>query len=1092
MKKIIFTLLFSAICGLGSYAQIGTTASISIAQTPQYVCAGSQFTLTATLHNITPVAGAMYSWYLNTSPIHTSLQMSTSNVLNYTLTSSTIIYVQYNNGTIGYINVTVYPKPIPTIIGEQTVCTTGIPITYTLSNYFSYFGVNYTFTAPGSSNISLVNPSTGTFTVTWANGTTSSTITAYATNSITGCVGTYSLPISTCCHPTGIISYDNPTSLSNFPLGNYTGLKIAVNGTFTINSLWLQFNDCEIWMGAGAKIVVNTGNFLDFQNCHIHACNEMWDGIYVSDPSSIAKFDGGIFEDAINGIVSTNGGNWGATGTIFNKNYKSLSIRGVFASQPWGISSSVFTCRDFSALYASTNVVATRIVTLNNAYLANPVHTSATGSFTYNGFVFNTTTLNPPYTNKRSYEGIEFNSTIMSGTTDGIIVGLNSALPTNYLYATIFDYLDYGVRMTQSNVNVSHCLFENIQNTGSHGLITNGTAIYANNDKRVPQFYLMVGRDPLGTAYANTFKYCTSAIDSYYYNNDIENNTISNNNLTTTQTGINLFEFYSFNQTVYNNTLTNVTSGIQLNQTAGTSGIGVASVTSNTITCTSTAPTSGSASGVQGIYVSEAMPMANSMTIQSNEINDPAYGIWLRRTNNIQVLDNSVYFHSPSYTTSPPYYGIKLENAVSASITSNHIENTTGTPTAITAPAIKGISIETADHTTVTLNKMIKMGIGIYGFSACPGSSFTCNTNDACFNGFNFSNATIGQQGALNASSYNKWQNIPNGSLYQRYITGSFLGSPFIWYCNPGTPFYDVTTPTGNTFTFGPVTYTNTSTANSTCAPPAFASQAAYREAMLGEILRNEIVYDTLSNEFKLKDSIYAYKELSNDTNLLHLGTFEDALYQALYDTLKKSNIGKFQEVIKYMRDSVYNDTLAAKIVNQNIPTTCSMDENQQLVNSIYLNELNNQYDSDGMPNVNRYDSTEIMQLENIAYQNPMKGGDAVYMARVMLFIDVIDDGYNGGKRFTSKKPPVPALTSYKMYPNPNNGTMQLSYSLNDNETGYVEIYNIMGEKINEYKLLSGTSLLNIREPQLENGVYFYQVYKNDNKVYSGKIVISK
>ena len=80
----------------------------------------------------------------------------------------------------------------------------------------------------------------------------------------------------------------------------------------------------------------------------------------------------------------------------------------------------------------------------------------------------------------------------------------------------------------------------------------------------------------------------------------------------------------------------------------------------------------------------------------------------------------------------------------------------------------------------------------------------------------------------------------------------------------------------------------------------------------------------------------------------------------------------------------------------------------------------------------------------------------------------------------------------FKLYPNPNNGTMQLSYSLSENETGYVSFFSIMGEKLATYPLINGSSILNIKETNLVNGVYFYQVYKNNTKVFSGKIIISK
>ncbi len=80
----------------------------------------------------------------------------------------------------------------------------------------------------------------------------------------------------------------------------------------------------------------------------------------------------------------------------------------------------------------------------------------------------------------------------------------------------------------------------------------------------------------------------------------------------------------------------------------------------------------------------------------------------------------------------------------------------------------------------------------------------------------------------------------------------------------------------------------------------------------------------------------------------------------------------------------------------------------------------------------------------------------------------------------------------FKLYPNPNSGTMQLSYTLNANENGFVTITNLLGENIAMYKLVSGSTLLNINESKLESGIYFYQVYKNNQKVYSDKIIISK
>ncbi|MEI6489443.1 MAG: T9SS type A sorting domain-containing protein [Bacteroidota bacterium] len=81
---------------------------------------------------------------------------------------------------------------------------------------------------------------------------------------------------------------------------------------------------------------------------------------------------------------------------------------------------------------------------------------------------------------------------------------------------------------------------------------------------------------------------------------------------------------------------------------------------------------------------------------------------------------------------------------------------------------------------------------------------------------------------------------------------------------------------------------------------------------------------------------------------------------------------------------------------------------------------------------------------------------------------------------------------NFKLYPNPNDGTMQLTYTLPENENAILTITNILGETLTTYKLENHSTSLNIKETKLENGIYFYQIYNNNKQVYSGKIIINK
>ncbi|MEI6489223.1 MAG: T9SS type A sorting domain-containing protein [Bacteroidota bacterium] len=177
--------------------------------------------------------------------------------------------------------------------------------------------------------------------------------------------------------------------------------------------------------------------------------------------------------------------------------------------------------------------------------------------------------------------------------------------------------------------------------------------------------------------------------------------------------------------------------------------------------------------------------------------------------------------------------------------------------------------------------------------------------------------------------------------------------------------------------------------------------------------------------------------------------------------------------------------------LNQNIPTRFTMDDNQKKTNTVYLNHLGKLNDSTKDYTV-VYDSIEISTLENVAYQNPLKGGDAVYMARAMLGIDVLDLE----ETLKSKLPPtaieLEKVNYFELYPNPNDGRMQLNYTINSNETGIVTIYSVLGEVISNYKLSNDAHVLFINEGDLKNGIYIYKVKTNDSIVNSGKIVVNK
>ncbi len=228
-----------------------------------------------------------------------------------------------------------------------------------------------------------------------------------------------------------------------------------------------------------------------------------------------------------------------------------------------------------------------------------------------------------------------------------------------------------------------------------------------------------------------------------------------------------------------------------------------------------------------------------------------------------------------------------------------------------------------------------------------------------------------------------------------------------------------------------------------------------------------------------------------------NMGTSDDAVYQSFYTFAENNNIGAFQRVKEYITDSTLQDTTAAIITNNNIPTRCSMEENQKIVNSIYLQHLNLRTDSTYLMDPRYiYDSTEIVTLQNVAYQNPLSGGDAVYMARVMLFMNMTDDDNAGGEKslhwYNLPDDKAPTKEAFRLYPNPNNGKMILEYNLNEDEKGIITFYNLTGTVVNSFNFSNTASHLNIDISNISAGSYFYNVKVNDVNVKSDKLIIIK
>ncbi len=86
----------------------------------------------------------------------------------------------------------------------------------------------------------------------------------------------------------------------------------------------------------------------------------------------------------------------------------------------------------------------------------------------------------------------------------------------------------------------------------------------------------------------------------------------------------------------------------------------------------------------------------------------------------------------------------------------------------------------------------------------------------------------------------------------------------------------------------------------------------------------------------------------------------------------------------------------------------------------------------------------------------------------------------------------ISSKQNFKIYPNPNNGTIQLDYFIAEEEQGEFSIYDINGRKVLKNMLKGGYNQITISSDNLDNGIYFYQIIANNKAIARNKLIIIK
>jgi len=144
------------------------------------------------------------------------------------------------------------------------------------------------------------------------------------------------------------------------------------------------------------------------------------------------------------------------------------------------------------------------------------------------------------------------------------------------------------------------------------------------------------------------------------------------------------------------------------------------------------------------------------------------------------------------------------------------------------------------------------------------------------------------------------------------------------------------------------------------------------------------------------------------------------------------------------------------------------------------------------------FDSIQLYTLQSIAALCPYTEGPAVYLARALVYpYDRIEYSNSCEESIEGRsyEPMVQVEDNVKeitVYPNPANDLVNITYSLNENQVGKIQIYDIAGALVLEQSLDSKNSLSILNTSKLNSGVYLYHIFVDNERVQSNKLVIVK
>jgi hypothetical protein len=883
--------------------------------------------------------------------------------------------------------------------------------------------------------------------------------------------------------------------------GPYT--NFIVDGIFIVD-IPITFSGVTVEFMEGASMRIEPGVTVALENATVFkaACDKMWEGIVITDPTSSLLINGqSILQDAIIGVYANSCSVVNLFEAELNKNLYHIIYENCSASNGLRVLKSSFACE--------------------------PTNTSPGIG------------LLAPYLGESSYCGI------YAIVNDLIEIGNG----TNQSDNNRFKGMAYGIVSHYSNINVYNNTFLEINQSVPvvsplhyqplRNACKSGTAICISGNTIDPQILgALTYEAKIGDLFANA--------GSQYWGNDIDDANVGIRTLSNVSVSILNNDINNINQSaIYlgNKDYTRVTHYLEKNRMNNAmdyyiqiqnAPFNVVDVRENEINNQFTNP---AASGAIGIYIAESSQSTYPVNIEDNVIKFVRTGIQLINKRRVLIYHNEIF---PEAQSAYVYgAGIKVSDC-----TGSHIQDNSVYAVNRNNIWVDGIRISNSVFDEVHCNYLYKTGSGLFFEGNCGPTKVYANNMRRNFWGLVLNYGQIGNQLVENGVDYaadniwtgdystpdpghngnywhtNAWASIPMLSILR---TRNQPGTPYL--PNPFFATTDVANPTFSNFLapdfinpqWGNVLFVDVNQNDFpnfpyTCNNPN-ATDLSFGPDELEDHFTGGSNAGNGDDEAKAWWLNYTFlKEYRN--NPVGLST----PLQALYDSLLLAPMGQLLDIQIAIADSfgvdeAYLLNLSSSMVG--ISTTLQQEiswkEALELVLNQEINQLDTAYTTPSL--------AEISAIENLAALCPLTHGPGVYLCRALytsitgLVDGFVNDcekiGVGSGARLANSLPYAEyiapgeeedlnwekASTSnyanrmhFSVYPNPASST--ISFQLPENTVlRLAEIYDARGKLVSQ---ISSSTERTLDVSQLSNGLYFLKLQCTNGKTYTEKITIQQ